>query len=129
MANTYRLFTTKTVSDEGASYTEDGVAASSTDTYYSNKMAPGSDDLGFTLQTTGTLTGTFTLWLSDKDHPSLADDADWVQAAGPTFTNPAGSTTKVKYGIEGLEFAWARVKYVNASGTGNLLGYQSRESR
>lgn len=129
MANTYRLFTTKTVSDEGASYTEDGVAASSTDTYYSNKMAPGSDDLGFTLQTTGTLTGTFTLWYSDKDKPVLTDDTDWVQDTSWVPTNPAGATTKVKYSIDGLECAWARVKYVNSGGTGNLLGYQSRESR
>lgn len=119
-----RLFLTDVVSDSGSLFRFEGVAASSTNTYYSQKMQPDDEGLlGFTLETTGTLTGTFTLWYSDEDQPALATDTDWVQDTSWSPTNPAGSTTKVKYVVSGLRGKWARVKYVNGSGTGNLLGY------
>src|SRR5688572_26695083 len=121
---TYRIFVTDTVSDSGSLFKTDGVAASSTNTYYSAKMAPDKQGmLGFTLQTTGTLTGEFTLWYSDEDNPVLTDDTDWVEDTAWTDTDPAGTATKVKYVVEGLRARWARIKYVNASGTGNVLGY------
>lgn len=118
----YKMFTTRTALATGGVTQTDGVAASSTNTYYSNKMQPHRHGLGFQLETTGTLTGTFTLWWSDEEAPTLADDTDWAQDTSWSPTNPAGSTTKVKYAVEGIKGRWARVKYVNASGTGNLLG-------
>jgi hypothetical protein len=124
----FKLFSTHTESTLGGYMTTDGVAASGTTTYYSNKMIPAGDVIGFRLKTTGTLTGTFTLWYSDKDHPSLADDTDWDQDPNWSPTNPAGGVTSKKYAVDGVETAWARIKYVNASGTGTVYGYQSRDN-
>lgn len=118
----YKLFVTRTALATGGVTQTDGVAASSTNTYYGNKMNPRENSLGFQLQTTGTLTGTFTLWWSDEENPSVSDDTDWVQDTSWSPTNPAGSTTKVKYSVTDVRARWARVKYVNASGTGDLLG-------
>jgi hypothetical protein len=123
MHNSYQLFLTDVTSDSGSLFRTPGVAASSTNTYYSQKMAPDREGLlGFQLETTGNLTGTFTLWYSDEERPALGTDTDWVQDTSWSPTNPAAGTTKVKYVVAGLKARWARVKYVNASGTGNLLG-------
>jgi hypothetical protein len=102
----------------------DGVAVSSTNTYYSDmitgKMADGC---AVQLSWTGTPTGTFTYWVSDKAHPSLADDTDWVQDTGFAPTNPAGSAGKMHDDTAVNKARWKRIKYVNASGTGTLFGY------
>jgi hypothetical protein len=121
--NTYQLFLTDTHTAAGSLHRSRGVAASSTNTYYGAKMKPTDAGLlGFQLETTGNLTGTFTLWYSDEEKPALDTDTDWVQDTSWVRTNPAAGTTKVKYAGSGLKGRWARVKYVNASGTGNLLG-------
>lgn len=125
----YHLFVTEytntsSPASAGGLYQDFYVAASSTDTYYSRKMQVSEEGLvGFTLETTGNLTGVFTLWYSDEDRPSLSDDTDWVQDTSWVPTNPAAGTTKVKYVIADLKCRWVRVKYVNASGTGNLIGH------
>src|SRR5688572_15686365 len=75
----------------------DGVAVSSTTTYYSALISGNqSDGMGIHLQWTGTPTGTFTLWMSDKAKPSLADDADWVEDTSFSPSNPAGSPSKMR---------------------------------
>lgn len=123
MRAVYKMFTTETTTT-GARYVAEGVAASSTDTYYSKKFAIGDDNaIGFSLETTGTLTGTFTLWLSDEPNPSLANDTDWEQDASWAPTNPAAGVSYTKYDITDRKGKWWRIKYVNASGTGNLLGW------
>lgn len=104
----------------------DAVAASSTNTYYSTPWSANHAGFGANVVTSGTLTGTWTLWVSDKPAPGLADDTDWVDvSAHADFveSNPAGSTTKWVFGSRLLGHRWARLKYVNASGTGNLTTY------
>lgn len=102
----------------------EGVAVSSTSTYYSTPMSgKHSDGHGLHLQWTGTPTGTFTFWVSDKPKPSLTDDSDWVQdSTNFTASNPAGSASKAQHNIA-CRHAWARIKYVNASGSGVLYGW------
>lgn len=118
------MFTTVTDSTPGGRYVADGVAASGTSTYYSSRMSGivTQDTFGFELRTTGTLTGTFTLWYSNYDHPSETDDTDWIQDVNITMTQPAGAATKALYSVDGLQSKWYRIKYVNTSGTGSLYG-------
>lgn len=103
----------------------DGVAASSTNTYYSDSWR-GTDDFGLTVFTTGNLTGTWTLWATDKPNPGLTNDNDWVDiSAHAEFveTNPAGATSKWKVSSTLIRSGKLRLKYVNASGTGSLFAY------
>lgn len=118
-------FSIYTTADSGAAgRSADGVAVSGTTTYYSAPISgKQADGMGLHLQWTGTPTGTFTLWMSDKPHPSLADDADWVQDTGFSPTNPAGSASKMRDDTANAKAKWKRVKYVNASGTGVLYGW------
>ncbi len=120
----YQLFTTDNdlLTKGSRRITAESVAASSTDTYYSNQFPSRDGMLGFTVTTSGTLTGTFTLWYSNKENPSVADDTDWDQNEEWTPTNPAGGVTKEVYAVTDMPVKWARLKYVNASGTGNLQG-------
>lgn len=121
--NGYRIFETRTDATAGMVWVTDGIV-NPTGTKYSHKMVPRAGLVGFTLQTTGTLNGTFSLWYSDKEAPNTASDDDWVQDTGWTHTDPAGSATKVKYVVSDLETRWVRVKYVHASGSGSLFGYR-----
>lgn len=99
----------------------EGVAVSSTSTYYS---LPWMSDDGQNIHHywTGTPTGTLTLWYSSKDHPLLTDDSDWVQDTGFTPTNPAGSAGQSMDNSSNSKSKWKRTKYVNASGSGVLYG-------
>ena len=93
----------------GPSQATDGVAVSSTTTYYSTPWGNGRcDGQSFCLFAVGTMTGTYTLWASDHPDPSLADDTQWVQDTTITFTNPAGADSKFND---------------SASGTGTIKGY------
>lgn len=122
---TFKMFTTIDATTPGGRYTLDGVAASDTSTYYSKKCVVGNPDnaIGFTLETTGTLTGTFTLWWAAKEKPDLTTDTDWEQDTGVTFTNPAGSPTVTAYSVTDIKGKWYRIRYVNASGTGTVYGW------
>lgn len=105
-----------------------GVAASGTNTYYS-KPWKGDVDFGLTVVTSGTLTGTWTLWATDNPNASEADDTDWVdQSSHADFveTNPTGSTTKWRVNSVLMRAGKFRLKYVNASGTGNIYAYVTR---
>lgn len=120
----YYLFETRLADNTATS--SDGVAVTGTGTSYSNKMSVRPEgEVGFQLKWTGTPTGACTLWYSDMDQPALATDADWVQDVSWSPTNPAGSASSVKYVISGLRARWVRVKYVNASGSGRLFGYEA----
>jgi hypothetical protein len=102
-----------------------GVAASGTDTYYSASWR-GEVDFGVTVITTGTLTGSFTLWATDNPKADLTDDDDWVDMsthADFAETNPAGAATKWRFSTTLMRGARFRLKFVNASGTGNLFAY------
>lgn len=120
------LFTTRSLTDANAPAT-DGVAVSGTPTIYSD-IVTGEDSERFSLSVffTGTLTGTFTRWYTDKRLPDTgANDNDWIQDSTFTPTNPAGAAGK--FGTPSTlstSYRW-RLKYVNASGTGNIFAYTS----
>ena len=100
-------------------------------TEYSKPWAANNRDWGLTVSTSGTLTGTWTLWATDKKHPSLTDDTDWVDmSAHADFveTNPAGATTKWRVNSVLIKATWLRLKYVTTSGTGNLLADVTAET-
>ena len=116
---TYHMFVDRSV-DGFPTY---AVSISNTDPVYSNVFpVPGDGRIGFDLQTTGTLAGTYTLWYSNDEAPSLADDTDWEQATGWSPTNPAGSAIKDNYAVTDLKCRRWRVKFVPASGSGTLSG-------
>lgn len=102
----------------------EGVAVSSTTTYYSDIMGEAhSSGLSAHFQWTGTPTGTFTFWVSNKPNPSTADDTDWVQDSTVfTAVNPAGVASKAAHTIN-HRAKHKRFKYVNASGSGVLFGW------
>lgn len=103
-----------------------GAAMTSTNTVYSDVWTGlAADGYGLTLTWTGTPTGTFTLWMTDKPNPSLADDSDWTQDVTFTPTNPAGSAGKFRDDASNAKAWRKRIKYVNASGTGTLTGFVS----
>lgn len=64
------------------------------------------------------LTGTLTLWVSNKPDP---DDAvvDWVQVTDVTFTALAGASTEF-INAGNAAGRWYKVRYVHTSGTGDL---------
>jgi hypothetical protein len=118
----YSIYNTRSATDPGAPITK-GVAASGTDTYYSDRWL-GEEGFGLTVETTGTLTGTWTLWKTDIMRPTLANDDDWVDvSAHAEFVevNPAGAATQWQVSSTLLRARFFRLKYVNGAGTGNLL--------
>lgn len=105
----------------------EGVAVSGALSYYSLKMCPSPEGLiSFILRWTGTPTGTFTLWFSNKDVPDETSDTDWVQDATWAPTNPAGAASKAAYAIGNLSHRWVRVKYTNSASTGTIFGEQGK---
>src|SRR5574341_88750 len=95
MATSYSLLNTTSETDPEAGRLE-GVAASATNTYYSKPWSANNRSWGLQVVTSGTLTGTWTLWASDKQHPILTTDSDWFDtSAHADFveTNPAGAST------------------------------------
>lgn len=115
----YRLFVT--VDNDPMGIAHDGVVVSGT--HYSRKISPKNLAYGLQVNTTGTLTGTWTVWYSNKENPSEADDTDWVQDTSAPVTNPAGATTKWAYDAVDFARKWARLKYVNSGGAGSIFAY------
>lgn len=101
-----------------------GVAVSSTSTYYSLPIsATHAAFLAISLSWTGTPTGTFTLWATDRALPDLASDTDWVQDTTYSPSNPSGSASKTRDNMGNAVARFWRIKYVNSSGSGTLTGY------
>ena len=117
----YSMFNTTDTRTGGS---QEGVAVSSTTTYYGTLIAGAhSEGLSAHFATTGTPTGTISFWVSNKPMPSLTDDTDWVQDSSAfTAANPAGSATKSQHNIA-QRAKWKRFKYVNSSGSGVLFGW------
>lgn len=124
MLTSYSLIRTFDTGDANSS-SVNGQAVTGTPTYYS-KCWVGMYTFGLTVVTSGTLTGTWTLWATDNPNASDADDTDWVDmSAHAEFveTNPAGSATKWRVNSYQLRAGKFRLKYVNASGTGSIYAY------
>lgn len=108
----------------------DGVAVTGTTTYYSTPIRIESlFRVSVHAEWTGTPTGTFTLWTSNKPKPIDSTDADWVAwTPGTAIVNPAGAAGKATLIWDdargaGCPCRWVHVKYVNASGSGVLSGF------
>lgn len=103
----------------------DAVAVSSTITYYSAKSSlKNLRDGSYHLSSIGTMTGTYTVWVSNKPMPIETTDADWVSLTLATaISQPAGADAKDYVDLSSLPFLWSRLKYVNASGTGAITSY------
>lgn len=98
-----------------------GVAVSGTNTYYGSPFRLGSLwDASYDLYW-GTNVGTFTVWVSNKPEPSLANDNDWKQLTlAVAIVQPNGSNTGDFLDLTDLPAVWVRLKYVNSSGTGTI---------
>ncbi len=122
MSTPYKLYMTANASDSASPKT-DGVAVSSTSTYYSKMFGGfGSDAYDLHVVWTGTPTGTLTLQVSDKPNPVETSDTDWVTTTETTMTNPAGSGSSFRVAKD-VSPGHKRLKYVNSSGSGVLYAY------
>lgn len=123
MATPYSIYNTRSGTDANAPVTV-GTAVSGTSTFYSDPWSgEAGAGFGLTVFFTGTPTGTFTEWFTDKPNPSLADDSDWVQNSGFSPTNPAGAAGKFRQDDATSRSYRRRLKYVNASGTGTISAF------
>lgn len=128
MAANYSLYNTREAPGVFAPSKVPGLAVTGTNTYYSDPIGPRADGWGYHFEWTGTPTGTFTLWRSNKPNPDLTSDADWIQISTFTPTNPAGSAGKFGDDVSFTNFKLYRFKYVNASGSGTLFCWASQTS-
>ena len=124
MASPFSIFNTRSGTDANAP-TLSTVSVSGTPTIYSEVISGlDADGAGVTFFTTGTLTGTFTAWVTDKPNPDVgANDNDWVPDTGFVPTNPAGAAVKFRDDTGNSKGWRKRYKYVNASGTGTIQGF------
>jgi hypothetical protein len=99
-----------------------GANVTGTTTYYGNAVGGSGTSQSIHLRWTGTPTGTFTIWYSDKKDPVLTTDADWVQDTSSTLANPAGAAGSTLMDTTNSNAKLRRVKYVNASGVGFVSG-------
>ena len=120
---TYSIFTTESATDPNAP-AKDGISVSGAATHYS-KPWTGKDADGYSSSIfyTGTPTGAFTMWGTDKPNPSLADDTDWIQDTTFVPVNPAGAAGKFGDDAGNSKKALKRLKYVNSGGSGVVTGY------
>lgn len=97
-----------------------GVAVSGTTTYYGDVTDVSAIlNPSYHLEWTGTPTGVFTIWGSNKENPNLANDNDWFSPTlAVPIVQPAGSASKDFVDLSGWPFRKVRPKYVNASSTG-----------
>lgn len=115
---------TKTIYSHADNRTTGVAVAGANTTYYSEPFAARDGrTVSFHLVWTGTPTGTFTLWYSNKPDADEADDDDWVQDTTFAPTNPAGSASKGFYTVGNVTAERVRLKYVNSAGSGTLLGW------
>jgi hypothetical protein len=103
----------------------DGVAVSGALTFYSD-MTDVSSILNpsYHLVWTGTPTGTFTVWGSNKEDPNPANDNDWFNPTlAVAIVQPAGSASKDFVDLSGWPFRKVRLKYVNSASTGVINAF------
>jgi hypothetical protein len=75
---------------------------------------------------TGTIAGTWTIWVSNKAAPSEANDSDWTQLTlAASITQPAGSAGNDYVNLNEFGGRWVRAKHVKSSGSGNVEAWAS----
>lgn len=123
MALPFSVYKTQSTTDAGTP-DRDGTAVTGTTTYYSETWTgQNSDGFSASVFYTGTPTGTFTLWGTDKPFPDETTDNDWIQDANFVPVNPAGAAGKFGDDASQCKKWKKRLKYVNASGTGVVFAY------
>lgn len=109
-------------------YGDDGTAVTGANTYYSRpsiikRLADCSYDLYWTGGGSGNV-GTFTVQISNKENPVLTSDTDWkTLTLAVAIVQPNGTNTGDYVDLSDLPFRWVRLKYVNSSGSGTVLGF------
>lgn len=126
MAATYSLYNTREAAGVFQPLKVEGLAISGAGTFYSDVIGPRVSGWGYHFDWTGTLTGTFTLWRSNKRSPDLTNDNDWIQITSFIPSNPAGAPGKFGDEVSFTHFKNYRFKYVNASGAGTLFCFASQ---
>lgn len=123
MATPSSIYNTRSGTDANAPVLV-GTAVSGTGPFYSD-IWTGEDADGYSLSVfyTGTPTGTFTLWFTDKPNPDQTNDNDWIQDTAFSPTNPAGAGGKFGDPAGNFKSYRKRLKYVNASGSGTVTAY------
>jgi hypothetical protein len=118
-ANVYR--TTGGASQEGTN----GVAVTNTGTTYSDITDVSSIlNPSYHLEWSGTPTGTFTVWGSNKENPIAANDNDWFNPPlAVAISQPAGSASKDFVDLSGWPFRKMRLKYVASAGAGVINAF------
>lgn len=98
------------------------LAVTGTNSYYSPvQKIQNVRDCSYQLSWTGTPTGTFAVWVSNKFLPDTTTDNDWVQLSlAVAIVQPAGAASKDIADISAAPFMHMRLKYVNASGSGTI---------
>jgi hypothetical protein len=80
---------------------------------------------------TGTVAGTWTIWVSDKDEPDETTDSDWTQLSlADSISQPAGSAGNDYVNLNECGARWVRAKFVTSGGSGNVeVWASSKEQR
>lgn len=135
VAGTKVFATVTSISKELIAGTTDTVTigTSGVANYYSTPWdSIGAAGAGIEIQTTGTLTGSWTLWRANRYNPNRNDDADWVRDAAfesaADFVNPSGAATH--WATEqngGQSFQW-RLKYVPGGVGGSIFAWVTSEA-
>lgn len=126
MGLSYSLYNTVPTDDSAAPMIEGTTVPAQAGTYYSRPWSCEEGAWSLHVETTGALTGTWTLWASNKKHPDPADDDDWVDISAHTAyveTNPAGAATKWMATPDHLSGAWFRHKFVWSAGSGVIYSW------
>lgn len=70
---------------------------------------------------TGTVAGTWSIWVSNKANPNEANDTDWTQLSlAASISQPAGAPGNDFVDLNELGAMWARGKHVRSGGAGNI---------
>jgi len=105
----------------------DSQAITSGATAYSQPLRIGHSDklslhLAWTIASAAAVTTT--VWSSNKNSPTTADDTDWVQETAITVAGPTSATGKSMTHISNVNSRFLRLKFVSTSGTvGDVDGY------
>lgn len=91
-------------------------------TFYGQAVGGSGAGQSIHLRWTGTPTGTFTLWYTNKKDPDFTTDTDWTQDTSSTLANPAGAAGSTFMDTFNSNARLRRVKYVNTSGAGVIEG-------
>jgi hypothetical protein len=97
------------------------VSVTGTNTYNSGPIAAGNkDNIGLQVVFTGTMTGTFSITVTNN--PAVVGD---TLSFNPVIVQPTGSSMEFSVSLNQLPFPYYTINYVNSSGSGTLVVTQS----